>query len=128
MKKLAAAYAYFFNKKYHRTGALFEGRFKAEHVDSDIYLKYLYAYIHLNPIGIIDKGWKEKKITDMKKAREFLFLYDYSSLKNFLGGATSQEKGLGHDGILDRSVFPEYFETSFKFKDMIDEWMNFEKK
>lgn len=126
MTKLQTGYAMYFNKKCHRTGSLFEGMFKSEHVDSDVYLKYLYAYIHLNPIGIIDKGWKEKKITDIKKVKDFLFSYDYSSLKDFLGGEPSQERL--YTTILNKDAFPKYFETSAKFKDMLKEWMNFEDK
>ncbi len=29
---------------------------------------------------------------------------------------------------LGKNAFPKYFETSSKFKDMIYEWINFEKK
>lgn len=103
---------------------MFEGVFKAEHVDNDVYLKYLYAYIHLNPIGIIDKGWKEKKITDPAKAKKFLLDYQYSSLQYFLGGSPSQNLWRY---ILNIDKFPKYFETAAKFTDMIHEWMNFEK-
>ncbi len=49
MLKLETGYSMYFNKKYERSGALFQGKFKAEHASSDNYLKYLYAYIHLNP-------------------------------------------------------------------------------
>lgn len=44
-EKLLTAYAMYFNKKYDRIGPLFRGTFKAEHVDRDEYLKYLFAYI-----------------------------------------------------------------------------------
>ena len=47
MQKLSTGYSMYFNKKYERTGVLFEGKFKARHADSDEYLKYLFAYIHL---------------------------------------------------------------------------------
>lgn len=59
MKKLCTGYSMYFNKKYERTGTLFEGPFKAKHADSDAYLKYLYAYIHLNPV----KLWSERNET-----------------------------------------------------------------
>lgn len=125
MTKLQTGYAMYFNKKYHRKGVLFEGMFKAEHVDNDVYLKYLYAYIHLNPIGVIDNGWKEKKITDMGAAKNFLNSYEYSSLLDYLlGGEPSQERMFGV--ILNKEAFPEYFETSAKFQEMLHEWMNFE--
>ena len=58
MQKLSTAYTMYFNKRYERSGALFQGRFKAKHLDSDNYLKYIFAYIHLNPVEIIDNGWK----------------------------------------------------------------------
>src|SRR5674476_643636 len=53
MKKLLTAYSMYFNKKHNRTGGLFEGPFLARHADTDEYLKYLFSYIHLNPIKII---------------------------------------------------------------------------
>ena len=37
MKKLLTAYVMYFNKKYERTGSLFEGKFKSQHSDSDGY-------------------------------------------------------------------------------------------
>jgi putative transposase len=49
MEKLATGYSAYFNKLNNRKGVLFQNRFRAEHVDNDEYLKYLYAYIHLNP-------------------------------------------------------------------------------
>ena len=86
MKKLLTSYSMYFNKKYHRTGSLFEGPFKAKHLDYDQYLKYQFTYIHLNPIGIVDSGWKEKRIEDKKKAKTFLDNYKYSSYSDYGGG------------------------------------------
>jgi putative transposase len=42
-------YSMYFNKKYNRVGPLFQGRYKAALIDTDIYLLYLSKYIHLNP-------------------------------------------------------------------------------
>jgi putative transposase len=39
-----------FNKRYARSGTLFEGRYKAIHVDKDAYLHHLCRYIHANPV------------------------------------------------------------------------------
>src|SRR3989344_9576413 len=58
MLKLLTEYSMYFNKKYKRTGRLFESVFKSSHVDSEEYLKYLYSYIHLNPAKLIDKNWR----------------------------------------------------------------------
>ncbi|MEL0630497.1 hypothetical protein [Psychromonas aquatilis] len=38
------------NRKYHRVGHLFQGRYKAILVDKDAYLLELKRYIILNPI------------------------------------------------------------------------------
>lgn len=120
MKKLLTAYSMYFNNKYFRRGALFEGNFKAKHLDYDQYLKYQYTYIHLNPIGIIDKGWKKKEIADKIKAKKFLSEYKYSSYKDCVGEEREE------DVILDKNTFPEYFSTRIDFEDMIDEWINFD--
>lgn len=48
MHKIGMGYARYFNTKYGRTGALFQGKFKAKHIDSNEYLLHLSAYINLN--------------------------------------------------------------------------------
>jgi putative transposase len=50
MQGLALSYTKAINKRYGRVGALFQGRFKAIHVDRDEYLLHLSRYIHLNPV------------------------------------------------------------------------------
>lgn len=45
------AYTKYFNTKYQRTGKLFQGIFKAVHVESEEQLIHLVRYIHLNPIA-----------------------------------------------------------------------------
>ena len=50
MKHLNAVYTQRFNKKHHRTGHLFQGRFKALVVEKDTYLKELCRYVVLNPV------------------------------------------------------------------------------
>lgn len=48
MRSLGGGYAKYFNEKEKRSGALFQGRFKAIHVESNEYLLHLSAYINLN--------------------------------------------------------------------------------
>lgn len=73
----------YFNTKYERTGSLFEGKFKAEHLDSDRYLKYIFAYIHLNPIAK-----KARSGSDFQAA----VAYAYSSLQLYAGMETSRPR------------------------------------
>ena len=117
IKKFLTAYVMYFNKKYKRTGSLFEGKFKAEHIDNDRYLKYLYSYIHLNPIKLIQKDWKEKGILNKNKALDFLRNYKYSSYLDYLGENRVQNK------ILNKEDFPKYFPTKNSFNKEIFDWI-----
>ena len=44
------AYTKAFNKRYNRTGTLFERPFKRILIENESYLKYLVYYIHHNPV------------------------------------------------------------------------------
>lgn len=50
MKNLGQRYVQHFNKKYARTGSLWEGRFRSSIVDSETYLFRCQRYIELNPV------------------------------------------------------------------------------
>jgi putative transposase len=119
MQKLGTAYTMYFNRKHERTGALFQGTFKARHVDNDRYLKYLYAYIHLNPIKMVDKGWKAKKIINKSYAKGHLATYEFSSYPEYIGVRRPE------NNILSSEKFPKYFRYATDFKSMITEWVAF---
>ncbi len=115
--KLLTGYVMYFNKRYERTGALFGGRFKAERVTGDNYLRYLFAYIHLNPVKLIDHSWKEEGIQNIEQARDFLSRYAHSSYFDYTGVNRPQE------AILSRADFPKYFETTHEFSSFINDWL-----
>ena len=119
MQKLLTAYTMYFNKKNERTGSLFSGLFKAIHANEDEYLKYLFSYIHLNPIKLIEPSWKDIGIADKKRANSFLKSYNYSSFLDFT------EKQRKENIILDKKHFPEYFEDFKEFKNFIENWLTF---
>jgi len=48
MQRIGTGYAMYFNEKYDRGGALFQGKFKSVHIDSNEYLLHLSAYVNLN--------------------------------------------------------------------------------
>ncbi len=50
MQSVGRRYAQYFNKQYHRSGSLWEGRYKSILVDSGQYLLSCYRYIELNPV------------------------------------------------------------------------------
>jgi putative transposase len=118
MQKLSTAYSMYYNKKYKRTGGLFEGKFKSQHTETDQHLKYLFSYIHLNPIKLIQHDWKEKGIKNIKEAKDYLDKYSYSSYLDFIGEKRIQNR------ILDIEEFPKYFPKKNSFIKEIFEWLN----
>ena len=56
VKRIGVTYAHYFNKKYERSGHLFQDRFRSEPVDNIEYFVTLLRYIHQNPLkaGIVD--------------------------------------------------------------------------
>ena len=48
MHRLGGGYTRYFNIKNKRNGVLFQGNFKAIHIDSNQYLLHLSAYVNLN--------------------------------------------------------------------------------
>jgi len=121
IQKLSTAYVMYYNKKYKRTGGLFEGKFKAQYVNNDRYLKYLFSYIHLNPIKLIQKDWKEKGIKNKKEALVCLNDYNYSSFIDYINPDRPQNK------ILNVNKFPKYFPTKKDFLKEIFEWIGYDK-
>lgn len=105
MQKLSTAYSMYYNKKYKRTGALFEGKFKAEHAHEDRYLRYLYAYIHLNPLKLINPAWREEETINSSEAIQFLSKYRYSSFNSYRSTINSYGK------MLNPEYFPPYLSS-----------------
>ncbi|MBP7858011.1 transposase [Candidatus Saccharibacteria bacterium] len=64
MQSVMTSYSRYFNKRYKRTGPLFESRFRASRITDDAYLQHITRYIHLNP-----RYWRD---------------YEYSSLPYYL--------------------------------------------
>jgi putative transposase len=92
LHKLEMGYAKFFNKKYKRTGALFEGQFKAIHINTDEYLLYLSAYINSNAeIHKIAKAenWPWSSCSDYfnkrngKLCNKNIILKDYQDINDY---------------------------------------------
>jgi len=121
MKKLLTSYSKYFNLKRKRTGALFEGPFRATHIDNDRYLHYLFAYIHLNPLKIAYPGWPETPIDDAVKAKEYLANYQFSS---YLDYASDSERPEGK--ILNKATFPEYFQKPSDFNAFLADWVKYQ--
>ncbi|OGI45928.1 hypothetical protein A2121_00810 [Candidatus Nomurabacteria bacterium GWB1_40_6] len=97
MLKLQTGYSMYFNKKNDRVGALFQGVFKSQHIDDDVYLRYIYTYIHLNPAKLKNSKWKTQSKSFLTQLKKFIAEYPYSSLQEYLSGNYK---------IIDPKTFP----------------------
>lgn len=122
MHKLLTSYSKYFNKKYKRTGSLFESKFKAVHIEKDTQAKYLFSYIHLNPVKLVDSKWKEEGIKDWKKVKAFLDNYKWSSYLDYKKVVRPENQ------ILNLKDFPRYFRNIKDFDAEIKEWLSFSNK
>ena len=120
MQKIMTAHTMYFNTKYERTGSLFQGTFKARHLDDDVYLKYAFSYIHLNPVEHVEPKWKEEGIGNMKRVQDYLDTYHYFSLPDYLN-KTRQETA-----IIKRDSLPQYFHTSKDLMEEMNSWLMFQ--
>ena len=119
MGKLCTAYSMYFNKKHKRTGKLFEGTFKSSHIDNDRYAKYIFSYIHLNPVKLIDPFWKDRGLQNIENTNEFLNKYYWSSYNDYRNKKRSENK------IIFPKDFPDYFVNKKVFDKDIFEWLTF---
>ena len=117
MHRVLTAYSKYFNAKYHRSGSLFESKFKSVHIENDPHAKYLFSYIHLNPIKLIDSKWREQGIKNKRKVMEFLNSYKWSSYLDYLEVIRPENK------IINRIDFLDYFDNKNSFQKEIFEWI-----
>lgn len=120
MQKLGTAYTMFFNSINKRTGSLFQGTYKAQLITGDQYLKYLYSYIHMNPLKLKDLKWKERVILKELSVNFIKFLenFPHSSFSDYLGSKRTEQT------ILSKNDFPKYFEKMNHVND-IKEWITY---
>lgn len=118
MQKLSTGLSMHYNVKYNRTGSLFQGKFKAEHVDTDTYLKYLFSYIHLNPVKLMQSDWRIDGIKDLGRAKNYLKNYYFSSYLDYL------EESRQESVVINKVGFPNYFPDKNSFENEILEWIS----
>jgi len=85
MKKLNGGYAKYFNERYDRQGALFEGRYKSVPVTAQSHFIHLPYYIHLNPLDMFDHGWRDRVVHSHADTMKYLENYRWSSHLDYMG-------------------------------------------
>lgn len=112
LKKLFVAYSMYFNLKYDHSGTLLQGRFKSKHVDSEAYFRYIFAYVHLNPLDLAQPGWKEVGVKQRDALKKFMNSYCHSSYFDYWVGERSDRKILTTD-------IPDFLKTQNDFEDLL---------
>lgn len=100
MQRMLNAYTKYFNTKYKKSGHLFQGPFKAVHIESNEQLLHLSAYIHRNPREI--KDWKNSE-----------HLYCFSSYQDYF-----QENRWGK--LLENKIITDQFSSGKDYKKFTD--------
>ncbi len=92
MAGLQSSYTQYFNRRYDRSGHLFQGRYKAFLVEKDRYALALLRYIHENPVKarLVEKaedfGWSSDRAYRRGRGPEWL---DADRLLSMLGRGRS---------------------------------------
>ena len=113
MKKVATAYAMYFNLKHDHSGVLFQGRFKSSHIGNEAYFRYIFSYVHLNLLDLVEPGWKENGIKKVEAARKFVNTYPYSSFQDYVTNERPHRKILAWDEA------PPFLKEMNDFEDLI---------
>ncbi len=99
MRGVMSSYGVYFNKKYKRSGSLFETRYKASVISTDAYLIHISRYIHLNP-----GDWKA---------------YPYSSIHAYFG--------IGMPDWLQPEKIIDLFGSTPVYADFLDDYTDYKK-
>jgi len=81
MRHFNISYTGAFNRKYHRSGHLYQGRYKAFLIDADNYLLEVSRYIHLNPLRMKSKELQEKRWQDLMQ-NDSTSIFGYMNQRN----------------------------------------------
>lgn len=95
VKRITVGYVGWHNKKYERTGHLFQNRYLSEPVNTEEYLMMVLRYIHLNPV--------RAKLTLSAKD------YKWSSFGNYFLFYNGQKT------VVDGEIIENYFKTFKEF-------------
>ena len=96
------SYTKAFNKRYDRTGTLFEGPFKAIHVDQDRYLLHLCRYIHANPV-------RHGLVSDLEQ-------WPYSNYLEWIGARNGK--------LVDRAFVREHFPVAGSYRQFVLDYLS----
>jgi len=86
MQRVGTGYSMYFNARHDHSGVLFQGRFKSRHLADESYYRYIFAYVHLNPLALVEPNWEIEGIRNKTNAEEFMRQYQHSSYFDYCIG------------------------------------------
>lgn len=98
MQRVLDSYTKFFNKKYERTGHLFQGPYQVVQIESNEQLLYLSAYIHRNPREL--SGYREHR-------------YPWSSYQDYIHKNRWGE-------LLKQEIILDQFSSAEEYRDLVE--------
>ena len=116
MKRFNMGYAKYFNEKYKRTGALFEGRYRRIEIVEESHFVHVPYYIHCNPLDADFHGWRERILPDHNGAVNFLDSYRWSSHRDYAGIPT-------FPSVTQREFLLSCFGGTEGYKESMKEWL-----
>lgn len=102
------SYTKYFNTKHERVGPLFQGVFKAVHIESDEQLIHVSRYIHLNPVSS--------------------YLIEPEQLDNYLWSSYPDYMGLLDRNIAEAEMVLNLFPSKEKYKQFVLDQVDYARK
>lgn len=115
LHKLGLAYGGYFNKKYARSGRLFETPYKMTEIKDESHFLHLPRYIHLNPLDESNIPWRDGSVEDWNNTQVILDKHPWSSHAVYMGSRQSLP-------IVDVSVVKELFKTPQEYVKFLQKW------
>ena len=100
MQRVLNSYTKYYNTKYQKSGHLFQGPYRAVHVETNEQLLYLSTYIHRNPRELA--GWRNKESQ-----------YVWSSYQDFI-------KNNRWDELIRPSIIGEQFKKKSDYRRFVE--------
>jgi len=116
MQRLGTGYTMYFNKRYKRTGSLFETYYKYSQIQKEAHFLHISRYIHLNPLSNIYPKWKSLGVKNPDKAKRFLSNYKWSSYSSYI----KEEKIV----FVDNKIILDCFKDKNDYEQFVISWIN----
>lgn len=122
MQKVNTAYTMYFNLRHKRSGVLFDGRFKAQHVSTDQYLRRAANYIHANPAELYEPDFKKGVVRNVDALKKSLLSYRFSSLPDY------ERRRRIENSIVDTKTLLNAIESAPRYTTLVEDALIYQRQ